>query len=270
MGAPDSALEVDVPRPCSLDLDQQEEDRSRRSTRASAPIRGSHRLREAHLHNGQAQARALFAPWFAITAVGASLLVAWALFGSERLELIVGWSRWSPSPTGRPAGARSRPAAAGSRSARGRIAASGHRRSGRPRRLWARFPTYAFATQPHDVQVVIGGAMGAMIIAAIAWPRFPAAAFAWIVTMTAPCARLLFGSSSLDPKMGLTIVGAAAVAIFGVARLTRWTYELLQTIARSAPRRNRSGCCSRNMSIAASAGCGRSMPRTGSSTSPRG
>jgi hypothetical protein len=52
---------------------------------------GSERLREAHLQNGQIEARALFAPYFAIVAVGAALLTAWAMFGSVRLELVVGW-----------------------------------------------------------------------------------------------------------------------------------------------------------------------------------
>ena len=36
---------------------------------------GSRQLQEAHLQNGQAEARALFAPFFAITSVGAALLV---------------------------------------------------------------------------------------------------------------------------------------------------------------------------------------------------
>ena len=77
--------------PVSLDLDQQDEAPVEVSDDGVGADTGSHRLREAHLHNGQAEARALFAPWFAFTSVGAALLVGWALFGSERLELIVGW-----------------------------------------------------------------------------------------------------------------------------------------------------------------------------------
>ena len=52
---------------------------------------GSQRLREAHLHNGQARTRALFAPFFSVSGVGAALLTAWAMLGSVRLELIIGW-----------------------------------------------------------------------------------------------------------------------------------------------------------------------------------
>ena len=52
---------------------------------------GSQRLREAHLHNGQARTRALFAPFFSLSGVGAALLTAWAMLGSVRLELIIGW-----------------------------------------------------------------------------------------------------------------------------------------------------------------------------------
>jgi len=220
--------------PVSMDLDQQEEEPVEALDEGMGPDAGSHRLREAHLHNGQAQARALFATWFAITAVGASLLVAWALFGSERLELIIGWvslvafANWTTCRRAIEAGS-----ASGSRSARGgsnvRAIAEAVGLAG----LWAALPAYAFATQAHEVQVVIGGAMGAMIIAAIALASVPAAAYAWIVTMTAAlCAAYYVGSSSMDAKMGLTIVGAAAVATFGIARLTRWTYELLQTIAK--------------------------------------
>src|SRR4051794_9178524 len=52
---------------------------------------GSRQLREAHLHNGQAEARALFAPFFAITSVGAALLVAWSLVHHQSPLLIGGW-----------------------------------------------------------------------------------------------------------------------------------------------------------------------------------
>ena len=52
---------------------------------------GNERLREAHLHNGQVQARALFAPFFAVTAIAAALIVAWAMYGSVDHKLVVGW-----------------------------------------------------------------------------------------------------------------------------------------------------------------------------------
>jgi len=219
--------------PVSLDLDQQDEAPVEVLDDGVGADTGSHRLREAHLHNGQAQARALFAPWFAITSVGAALLVGWALFGSERLELIVGWislvafANWTTCRNALESGS-----SAGSRSARGRPKLRAIAEAVGLAAIWAALPVYAFATQAHEVQVVIGGAMGAMIIAAIALASVPAASFAWIMTMTAAlCCAYYLGSSSLDPKMGLTIVGVAAVAIAGVARLTRWTYELLQTIA---------------------------------------
>ena len=49
------------------------------------------RLREAHLHNGQVEARAIFAPFFAVTAVLGALVVAWSLLETVRIELVVGW-----------------------------------------------------------------------------------------------------------------------------------------------------------------------------------
>src|SRR5689334_3202396 len=61
---------------------------------ASAPVdfdAGNERLRAAHLHNGQVEARALFAPFFAVTAVLAALIVGWAMYGSVNTTWVVGW-----------------------------------------------------------------------------------------------------------------------------------------------------------------------------------
>jgi len=219
--------------PVPMDLDQQEVEPAELADDGVGADAGSHRLREAHLHNGQAQARALFAPFFAITAVGAALLVGWALHGTIRLELVgawlaaVGYANWTYFRHAADAGD-----AAGSRSARGRAPLRSIVEAIGLAAIWASLPTYAFATQPNQVQVVIGGAMAAMIIAAIALASAPAAAFAWIATMTAAlCCAYYFGGLQLAPTLGLTIIGVSGVAIFGVARLTRWTFEQLQIIA---------------------------------------
>jgi diguanylate cyclase (GGDEF)-like protein/PAS domain S-box-containing protein len=216
-----------------LGLDQQDEEPAEELDEVG-PDAGSHRLRDAHLHNGQAQTRALFAPWFAITAVCAALLVGWALYGTVNIGLLGGWVgmvglvNWMFYRSAVNDGS-----AAGSRSAEGRATYRAIGEAVGLAAVWVALPTYAFTTQVPEVQVVIGGAIGAMIIAAIALASVPAAAFAWIATMTAAlCCAYYFGSALLDPKMGLTIVGVAAVAICGVARLTRWTFDQLQTIAK--------------------------------------
>jgi diguanylate cyclase (GGDEF)-like protein/PAS domain S-box-containing protein len=220
--------------PVALDADPQDEAPVELMDEAVGPEAGSQRLREAHLHNGQAQTRALFAPFFAITGVGAALLVSWALIGNARIEMIVGWLalvafanwtvyRWT-SEEGTAAVSRSAEARSVPRSIGEAVGLAA---------IWSALPVYAFATQPHEIQVVIGGAMGAMIIAAIGLAAVPAAAMAWIATMTAAlCVAYYFGSASLNPMMGATIIGVASVAIFGVARLTRWTFEQLQIIAK--------------------------------------
>ena len=46
--------------------------------------------------------------------------------------------------------------------------------------IWSSLPTWSFAHQPHETQIVIVAAMAAMIIAAIALAAIPAAAYAWI------------------------------------------------------------------------------------------
>src|ERR1044072_1186546 len=125
---------------------------------------GKERLREAHLHNGQVQARALFAPYFAVTASAASLVTGWAMYGSVETKMVVCWvalvlfANWVSCRSAMEAASR------------------GTSRTARPRHrwfavaeavglagLWSALPTYAFATQPPHVQVVIGGALAAMI-----------------------------------------------------------------------------------------------------------
>ncbi|HEV2815619.1 MAG TPA: EAL domain-containing protein [Allosphingosinicella sp.] len=196
---------------------------------------GSERLREAHLHNGQVEARALFAPYFAVTAVAASLITAWAMYGSVELKLVVGWAAliafanwvscrraleaaaWGSSRTARPR-------------ARWFAVAEAFGLAG----LWSALPTYAFATQPPDVQVVIGGAMAAMIGTAVALAAIPAAAVAWIATLTgAFCLAYYFGGAALDPKIALTFVMVAGAGAFGLARLTRWIFGQLKVLART-------------------------------------
>src|SRR3546814_12586381 len=49
------------------------------------------RLRRAHLHNGQAEATALFASYFALAGVGAALLVAWAMLAHGDLPRLITW-----------------------------------------------------------------------------------------------------------------------------------------------------------------------------------
>ena len=51
----------------------------------------SERLREAHLHNGQVRARALFAPFLGVTSVAAALIAAWSMYQSIRHDLVIGW-----------------------------------------------------------------------------------------------------------------------------------------------------------------------------------
>jgi diguanylate cyclase (GGDEF)-like protein/PAS domain S-box-containing protein len=220
--------------PLNLDSEQQDEGQAVAFDEEVGVGAGNERLAEAHLHNGQAQMRAMFAPYFAISGVATAMLVAWAMFGHARLELIIGWAavvalaNWVVYRRTMDQGD-----ASGGRSAKGNPKLIAIGEAVTLAAVWSALPTYAFATQPHDVQVVIGGAMGAMIIAAIALASVPAASIAWIGTVTgALCIAYSIGNSSLDPKMGTTIIGVAGVAVFGVARLTRWTFAQLQTVAK--------------------------------------
>ena len=184
-----------------------------RAAGASEPMdfdAGNERLREAHLHNGQVEARALFAPFFAITAVAAALIIGWAMYGSVELKLVVGWvslvafANWVSCRGAMEAAGR-----AGSRTARPRTKWFAVAEAVGLAGLWAALPTYAFATQPPDVQVVIGGAMAAMIGTAIALAAIPTAAVAWIATLTASfCLAYYYGSGTLEPKLALTFVAA--------------------------------------------------------------
>jgi diguanylate cyclase (GGDEF)-like protein/PAS domain S-box-containing protein len=219
--------------PVTLELEPHETEQAEPADEHVGADASSHRLREAHLHNGQAQTRALFAPFFAATAVGAALLVGYTLYGNVGIGLIAPWiglvafANWTYWRRATADGT-----AAVSRSAEGRSTLQSVGEAIALAGIWSSLPTYAFATQAHLVQVVIGGSMAAMIIAAIGLAAAPAAAFAWIATVTAAlCCAYYLGSPQLEPTLGVTIIGVAAVAIYGVARLTRWTFEQLQTIA---------------------------------------
>jgi diguanylate cyclase (GGDEF)-like protein len=196
---------------------------------------GSEKLRDAHLHNGQIEARANFAPYFAISAVAAAGMCAWAMFGSVRLEAIVGWMalvlfvNWVACRR-----VMTLAAVGSSRTAKPHSRAVAIGEAMGLALIWASLPTYAFATQPPDVQFVIGGAIGGMIVASLSLSAVPAAAIAWITTLTAAfCIAYGFGSERLDPKLGMTFVLLAAIGIFGVTRLTQWTFSLLKAIAKT-------------------------------------
>ena len=77
--------------PVPLDADQQDGELAEFVDAGVGTDVGSRQLREAHLQNGQAEARALFAPFFAITSVGSALLVAWSLLHHQAPLLIAGW-----------------------------------------------------------------------------------------------------------------------------------------------------------------------------------
>ena len=193
----------------------------------------SARLREAHLYNRQVEARALFAPYFGVTATLAAFITAWSMLATTRLEFIVGWislilfSNWFSWRRAMEAASfgNSRTAKPGAK-LHAMIEAIGLAS------LWASLPTYAFVTQPPHVQVVIGGAMVAMIAAAIALAAIPAAAIAWIATLTvAFCAVYYLGGGTLDPQISLTFMLIAGAGAFSLLLLTRWTFSQLKMIA---------------------------------------
>ena len=221
--------------PVPLDADSALEDSAAEGAEALAFDAASERLREAHLHNRQVEARALFAPYFGVTAVVAALLAAWAMYGSVQLELVFGWvalvgianvvamrramaaASWGKSRTAKP---RAKAIAVGE--AVGLAS------------LWSSLPTYAFAGQPPHTQVVIGGAIAAMITTAIALSAIPAAAIAWIATLTVSfCTVYYLGGGTLDPQLGLTFMLIAGAGAFSVSLLTRWTFGQLQAIAQT-------------------------------------
>src|SRR3712207_9130446 len=88
--------------PVPLDADPESEGPAEEGVEALAFDGASERLREAHLHNRQVEARGLFAPFFGVTAVAAALITAWSMYRSVRLALVVGWgapvpfAHWPP------------------------------------------------------------------------------------------------------------------------------------------------------------------------------
>ncbi|MGE5721455.1 MAG: diguanylate cyclase domain-containing protein, partial [Sphingomonadales bacterium] len=189
-------------------------------------------LREAHLRSAQAEARALFASYLALTSVGTAVLVSWSLFGKMPAALIVGWFAlvgganwfaWHRSQdldelTGRTV--KKRAASMPIVEAAGLAG------------IWALLPVYGFSVPDPLVHAVLGSAAAAMIIAGISLAAVPAAAIAWIATLTGGlCLGYLLGSTGIDGKLTLAFAGMAAIAIFGVSRLSRWSFSQLQVMA---------------------------------------
>jgi diguanylate cyclase (GGDEF)-like protein/PAS domain S-box-containing protein len=194
----------------------------------------NNRLREAHLQNGQIEVAALFAPYFAFAGVGAALLAGWAMFGHTSPFFICGWlaavagAHWFVCRRALDAADQ-----AGSRSAKKPPAWLPVVETLVLVLIWCSLPTYAFGATPPHSQVVIGGAMGAMIVAAVALASIPAAAMVWVGTMTlALCIAYYLGSPALDMKLGVAIVAVAVSSVMGLARLTRWTYSQLHAMAK--------------------------------------
>ena len=193
------------------------------------------RLRDAHLHNGQVEARGLFAGFLAIAASAAAAITAWAMAGTLRHDVVIGWAVVVVGANllsyRRAMTAASWGGGRNVRMGAGWVAVV---EAAALAALWCALPAYAFATQPPLIQVVIGGAMATMIVAAVALAAIPAAAIAWIAIFTLAFSIAYYvGSGSLNPKIALAFLLIAGVAGFGVARLSRWIFGHLQATART-------------------------------------
>ena len=191
------------------------------------------RLRAAHLYQRQVEGRALFAGPLAVIAGIAALITAWAMIGSVRHDVVIAWAAlvlFANFVSYRQAKAAATYGIG--RSVRARATWLAVAEAVGLASLWSALPGYAFATEPAQVQVVIGGAIAAMTGAAIALAAVPAAAIAWIVTLTLFfCIAFYIGSAHLDPKIAATFVLISGASAFSVARLTRWTYAQLKAVA---------------------------------------
>ena len=193
--------------PVPLEVDPQELEPAELADESVGADASSEKLRDAHLHNGQAQTRAPLRALFRAhrRRRGPAHRLGDVRLGPARADRRLG-SPWSASPTG-PRCRRAMDAAALRRAAappRAGALVRGDRRGGRPRRaLGRRFPPTPSPPSRRDVQVVIGGAMAAMIMRRDRLAAVPAAAIAWIATLTAAfCVAYYLGSASLDPSIG--------------------------------------------------------------------
>jgi len=193
---------------------------------------GNAALRAAHLRRSQGEARALFAPYLALASAVTGLLVSWTLFGSISPLMIGAWlllvlgSNWVAW-----------------RRATDEMNYSGSSIVGRPAwvpiveafglaAIWSALPTFGFTLNDDHVHAVLGSLMGAMIIAGVALAAVPRAAVAWIATLTGGlCVGYLVIGSSLDVTLGVTFASIAGIAIYGVSRLSRWSFSQLERSA---------------------------------------
>jgi diguanylate cyclase (GGDEF)-like protein/PAS domain S-box-containing protein len=193
---------------------------------------GNDDLRDVHLLTSQLQARALFAPYLAGAAVVTAILVAWALFDHLPLTMVGGWlvvvvgMNWFAW-----------------RNAVNAAHDLGHTVAKRPSWLpiaeavalagiWMIAPAAGFTIADPAVHTVIGCTMAAMIIAGISLASVPAAAVAWIVTLVGGlCVGYLVGNRGIDARLAVTFAAIAGIAMFGVGRITRWSFSQLEAMA---------------------------------------
>ena len=222
--------------PVPIDADRTSEAPATKAAEAIGFDAGNERLREAHLHNGQVEARALFAPFFAITAVAAALIVAWAMFGSVEPELVVGWvaagrlrqlGLLPPRDGGRRAAAAAAP-----RAPRAAMVRRSPRRSGSPA-LWSALPDLCLrhpaAPRPGRDRRRDGGDDRRRDRAR----RHPGRRDRLDRDADrAPSASLIISAAARSiPSSRSPSCCVAGVGAFGVARLTRWIFGQLQGLA---------------------------------------
>jgi diguanylate cyclase (GGDEF)-like protein/PAS domain S-box-containing protein len=192
---------------------------------------GNEKLRAAHLRKSQGEARALIAPYLGSACAIAALLVAWALFGKVSILVIAGWlavvlgTNWfawrkAVDQDNYYGSTQSRPAWFPIVEALGLAL------------VWILLPTYSFTLNDPGVHAVVGSLMGAMIVCGVALAAVPRAAVAWIATLTgALCIGYLVVGPAFDIKLAVTFASIAGIAIYGVSRLSRWSFFQLEKSA---------------------------------------
>ena len=215
--APDSAAAPDKP----VDI------------RDASAFAASRALRDARLNGDQAETHARFAPYLSAACIGTAVLVACALRETTSLLLLLGWLlavvavNWFAARR-----ADELALLVGTRLGPPDIERTALIDAVGRAAIWASLPATAAGGQPFAAQVVLGGAIAAMMVASLALIAVPRAAYAWLSAMTAALASWLFFSLPVTGLVAaLPFVTTGVLAVAGVSRLTRWSHAQLSAVA---------------------------------------
>jgi hypothetical protein len=146
------------------------------------------------------------------------------------------------------------------------------RRRRRPGALWLSLPLYLFPTLDRYSQVIVASITAGLGIAALGLVVVLPCVIAWMASFTAGLSATAADWPKQRARSNICFRSCSPLGLRSSAfsRSRAGPSRSSRPMPTSARKARAPRCCFRNMSSAESAGCGRSIPKTGLPTFPRG